>query len=392
MWSVCSTYNAGTVYVAWVLMKKILVTGVDGLLGWHASTRIHSSNCAAKFQGKVEPFKLVCVDRRKFTDSDFMSAELADTDVVLHFAGVNRGADDEVREGNPLIAKSLVSAYVSGRSMAHVVYANSIQSDKRSLYGDSKREAFGLLASACSGVTNLVLPHIFGECARPFYNNVTATLIRQILDGIQPEINPDGRVHLLHAGEAADQAIACGLDSVDGEVRPESFSITVPDLYGKIKYFHKSYEENIFPNIDSAFDLNLFNSYRAGSYPDMWPRSLKVNSDIRGELFEMNKSHGGQIFMSTTLPGVTRGNHFHLGKVERFLVLQGDAVIRIRKVLSQDVVEFAVKGSVPQAVDMPTLHTHSIENVGSTPLVTAFWTHDFFDPNNPDTFAEPVIQ
>ena len=96
--------------------------------------------------------------------------------------------------------------------------------------------------------------------------------------------------------------------------------------------------------------------------------------------------------MSTTLPGVTRGNHFHLGKVERFLVLQGDAVIRIRKVLSQDVVEFAVKGSVPQAVDMPTLHTHSIENVGSTPLVTAFWTHDFFDPNNTDTFAEPVIQ
>ena len=369
-----------------------MVTGVDGLLGWHASTRIYSSNCAAKFRGEPEPFKLVCVDRKKFSDIDFMSAEIADTDVVLHFAGVNRGTDEEVRVGNPLIAKSLVSAYVSSGSVAHVVYANSIQADSQSLYGDSKREAFELLASGCSGVTNLVLPHIFGECARPFYNNVTATLIRQILDGVQPDINPDGMVHLLHAGAAAEHAMACGLDAVNGEVRPESFPITVPDLHKKLNDFHKSYEGNIFPNIGSAFDLNLFNSYRAGSYPDMWPRSLKVNRDSRGELFEMSKSHGGQIFMSTTLPGITRGNHFHLGKVERFLVLQGDAVIRIRKVLSQNVVEFAVKGSTPQAVDMPTLHTHSIENVGSTPLVTAFWTHDFFDPNDPDTFADPVIR
>ena len=250
MWSVCSTYNAGTVYVAWVLMKKILVTGVDGLLGWHASTRIHSSNCAAKFQGKVEPFKLVCVDRRKFTDSDFMSAELADTDVVLHFAGVNRGADDEVREGNPLIAKSLVSAYVSGRSMAHVVYANSIQSDKRSLYGDSKREAFGLLASACSGVTNLVLPHIFGECARPFYNNVTATLIQQLIDDSPLSVNPDGKVQLLHAGEAAQLAIDAGLEEKSGVIKPRATELSVPDLLDKLTHFHKCYQSDIFPDIE----------------------------------------------------------------------------------------------------------------------------------------------
>ncbi|MGB0798633.1 MAG: capsule biosynthesis protein CapF, partial [Planktomarina sp.] len=131
---------------------------------------------------------------------------------------------------------------------------------------------------------------------------------------------------------------------------------------------------------------------RAASYPDTWPRPLTLNTDARGTLFEAVKGGGGgQTFLSTTQPGVTRGDHFHLGKVERFLVVQGEAIIRIRKVLTQDVWEYPVSGTTPAPVDMPTLHTHSIENVGDTPLLTLFWTHDQFDPSNPDTFADKVL-
>ena len=120
---------------------------------------------------------------------------------------------------------------------------------------------------------------------------------------------------------------------------------------------------------------------------------MHLNSDHRGVLFEAVKSQsGGQTFLSTTGPGITRGDHFHLHKVERFLVLQGEAVIRIRKVLTDTVHEFQVSGEKPAAVDMPTLHTHSIENVGSKPLLTLFWTHDLFDPENPDTYADTVLK
>ena len=116
------------------------------------------------------------------------------------------------------------------------------------------------------------------------------------------------------------------------------------------------------------------------------------NEDSRGVLFEAVKGGGsGQTFMSTTRPGVTRGDHFHLNKVERFLVVSGEATIRIRRVLDNQVWEFPVSGSRPQAVDMPTLCTHSIENTGSEELLTLFWTHEIFEPDTPDTYADTVL-
>jgi len=135
------------------------------------------------------------------------------------------------------------------------------------------------------------------------------------------------------------------------------------------------------------------NRRRAAHYPAGFPRALKLNEDIRGALFEAVKGGGGgQSFLSWTKPGVTRGNHFHLNKVERFLVVQGQAIIRIRRVLQDEIWEFAVSGDRPSAVDMPTLHTHSIENIGAEPLLTLFWTNEIFDPNEPDTYFDPVLK
>ena len=373
-------------------MIKIVVTGAKGLIGWHAHARLHAANCAASFQGGPLPYEIVALGHDGFDDDAILQAAVCGADAVLHFAGVNRASDDEVEAANPNIARRLANACRAAESTPHIVYANSTHAASDTPYGRSKRVAGEVLDASFSRYTNLILPHIFGEGAQPFYNNVTATLIEQILTGQKITANPDGRVQLLHAGAAAQAAINAIIGGTTGCLMPEPRPISVPDLLAKLEGFHASYIANIYPDCSDAFDLALFNSYRAATYPDGWSRPLKLNTDPRGILFEAVKGGGGgQTFLSTTEPGITRGDHFHLDKVERFVVIQGEAVIRVRKVLNDQVWEYHVSGDAPAAVDMPTLHTHSIENIGQKSLLTLFWTHDLFDPQNPDTFSDKVL-
>ncbi len=374
-------------------MKRIVITGAKGLLGWHAHARLHAANCAATFKGEPKPFDIVALDHDAFDDDASMRAAVDGAQVVLHFAGVNRAPEDEIEAANPAIASRLVGACKTAGVAPHIVYANSTHAASDSPYGRSKRIAGEVLAQGGGGYTDMVLPHIFGEGARPRYNNVTATFIEAVIAGKSPDINPDGRVSLLHAGAAAQAAIDAAINRISGTFQPESFDIAVTELFAILQQFHSKYQANIYPNLSDPFTVALFNSYRAALYPSGFPRPLKLNIDARGILFEAVKGGGGgQSFLSTTKPGVTRGDHFHLNKVERFLVVQGDAVIRIRKVLTDEVWEYKVSGNTPAPVDMPTLHTHSIENIGDTDLLTLFWTHDLFDPANPDTFADKVLK
>lgn len=371
---------------------KFVVTGADGLLGWHAAARLHAANCAARFKGQPEPYQLVMLGRSEMSDHAQLVEAMRDCDGLLHFAGVNRCPDDEMEDANPAIARTIVAGIVAAGSRPHIVYANSTHARNDTPYGRSKRKAGEVLAQQGAGFTDLILPHIFGEGARPFYNNVTATLCKQLIAGETPTVNPDGKVNLLHAGQAAQIAIDAVLSGQTGVVEPQARPTAVPELLDKLTAFHAGYQSNIFPVLTDPFDLALFNSYRSALYPEGFPRPLKLNTDPRGALFEAAKGGGGgQTFLSWTKPGITRGDHFHLDKLERFLVVSGEAIIRIRKVLGGPVWEYRVNGEQPAAVDMPTLHTHSIENVGSQPLLTLFWTHEIFDPAAPDTFADPVL-
>lgn len=372
---------------------KIAITGAGGLIGWHAAVRVHAANCAARFKGAEAPYDLVTLDHASFDDDAALHAAITGADAVLHFAGVNRAPDDVVEAANPAIAQRLAKACSITESRPHIVYANSTHATSDTPYGRSKRIAGEILSGIGGHYSDLVLPHIFGEGAHPRYNNVTATFIEAVIAGEAPDINPEGRVSLLHAGAAAQAALDAATKGQTGTIRPVSRDIAVTELFELLRRFHADYQANIYPDLRDPFTVVLFNSYRAALYPDGFPRPLKLNTDARGTLFEAVKGGGGgQTFLSTTMPGVTRGDHFHLDKVERFLVVQGEAVIRIRKVLSDEVWEYRVSGAAPAPVDMPTLHTHSIENVGDTELLTLFWTHDLFDPDNPDTFADKVLK
>ena len=371
---------------------KIVITGARGLIGWHAAARAHAANCAAQFKGTAAPYDLVALDHAGFDDDAELQAAINGADAVLHFAGVNRAPDDVVEAANPAIARRLAEACNATESRPHIVYANSTHSASDTPYGRSKRIAGEILSGIGGRYCDLVLPHIFGEGARPRYNNVTATFIEAVIAGETPEINPEGRVSLLHAGAAAQAALDAITEGQTGTIRPVSRDIVVAELFGLLHRFHADYQSNTYPELKDPFIIQLFNTYRAALYPGGFPRSLKLNTDARGTLFEAVRGGGGQTFLSTTKPGVTRGDHFHINKVERFLVVQGEALIRIRKVLSDEVWEYRVSGATPAPVDMPSLHTHSIENVGDTELLTLFWTHDLFDPAHPDTFADKVFK
>lgn len=372
---------------------KLVITGAAGLIGRHAAARAHAANCAARFAQRPPPYELSLLDHAAFDDDAALHAALAGADAVLHFAGVNRAADDVVEAANPAIAQRLADGCRAAGIRPHIVYANSTHAAHDTPYGRSKRRAGDVLAGLGGPYTNLILPHIFGEGARPRYNNVTATFIEAVINGEQPVINPHGQVALLHAGAAAQAALDAATGGAPGgDLRPQPHHLSVADLHAMLARFHDDYHRNIFPDLRDAFTRDLFNSYRAALYPGGFPRRLQLNSDARGTLFEAVKGGGGgQCFLSTTAPGVTRGNHFHLAKIERFLVVQGEAIIRFRKILSGEAWEYRVSGAEPAVVDIPTLHTHSIENVGSGELLTLFWTHDLFDPANPDTYADAVL-
>jgi len=372
---------------------RIVLTGAGGLLGWHTSVRLHAANCAARFRKGEPPFTLIALDRDGFGNDAILTEALRGADAVLHFAGVNRGTEKEVRDGNPVIARRLADACACLGRKPHVTYANSTHARFDTPYGNSKRRAAEILAEIGGGFTDLILPHIFGEGARPRYNNVTATFIEAVIADETPQIDPNGKVQLLHASAAAQTAIDAALLRHVGTLIPEPRPTEVPWLFETLRRFHADYMANLYPDLSEDFTRDLFNSYRAALYPAGFPRLLKLNTDPRGTLFEASRGGGGgQTFLSWTEPGVTRGDHFHLHKIERFLVLQGEAVIRIRRVLGGPVQEYRVSGDRPGSVDMPTLHTHSIQNIGDKPLLTLFWTHDLFDPAAPDTYFDPVLQ
>lgn len=372
--------------------KKVVVTGANGLMGWHALVRLHAENCAAASKKQGLPYQIVALSKEAFNTDQQLEESLANADLVIHLAGINRAPEEVIAEGNPAIANRLVQGCKRVGVMPHIVYANSTHSESNSIYGVSKKAASDLLAGYTSKFTDFMFPHIFGECAKPFYNNVTATLIEQIIGCEAVTVNPDGHVSLLHAGDAMNMVIDAFSNGNYGVVRPPAQDITVTDLCSQLEKFHQLYQKSIYPFFETQFQLKLFNCYRAATFPQDWPRPLQIKADNRGHLFELVKGgSGGQTFFSSTKPGITRGNHFHLGKVERFAVVKGDAIIRLRKVFDDKVVEYSVSGDKPVIVDMPTMHCHSIENVGSEELLTTFWTHEIFDPQVPDTYADKVL-
>lgn len=364
-------------------MSRFAVTGARGFLGWHLRAALQEAGVAVTGVPLGDEF-----------DEGEAASAIDGADRVVHVAGVNRGSDEEVLEGNIAFAEQVASTLRAARTPPPVVvFANSIQAGNGSVYGEAKARAAGLLAEAASAVgaefVDVRLPNLFGEHGRPFYNAVTATFSHLIARGDSPRVETDRELTLLHAQDAADVLRgAIPLSDMAALQRRE----TVSGLLGRLQSYADLYGRGEIPDVSDPFDRDLFNTYRSYTFPAQAPLELTRHADARGSFFEIIRSHGGpgQSSFSTTVTGVTRGDHFHRRKIERFTVLQGRARISLRRLYSEEVVSFEVSGEAPGAVDMPTMWAHNITNIGDDVLYTSFWTNDIFDPAHPDTIAEAV--
>lgn len=366
---------------------RVGITGAEGLVGWHVRCYLHSLTNAT----------VVPANRETFESDASLDAFVAECDVIAHFAGMNRGDDDEFMRVNLGLAQQLVDAFERNHVTPRVIYSSSIQADADNYYGRSKKAADDCLAQwaekSGAGYSSIVLPNIFGECGKPFYNSVVSTFCELIAHNQPTQVHEDREVPLMHAQQVGELVVRIINENLDEPVRPQGHPMRVSAIRDRLIEFREQYVEGAIPDLRSDFDVRLFNTYRSYLYPEFYPKTLKINRDDRGHLFEAVKSlGGGQTFLSTTKPGITRGNHYHLKKIERFLVLEGQAVIRIRRMFSDETREFFVSGEEPVFLDMPTCHTHSISNTGSGELVTLFWANEIFDPEAPDTRFEPVME
>ncbi len=365
----------------------IAMAGASGFLGWHLRCHLKPGDAT---------------EVRSLSEADFESVEalgaaLGSASTVFHLAGMNRGAESEVYDTNIELARKLTAALDLQGTAPTILFANSIHSLGDSAFGRSKREASRLLAEWARArgarYVDVILPHLFGEGGRPFYNSAFATFCHQLARGEEPQVLQDGQVELIHAQRVAARFLALALDgTTEGVVRVEGTPMKVSEALGRLRAIHATYQAGIIPNLSDPLNLDFFNTYRSYLYPDHYPVRLQLHTDARGGLFEAVKSHhGGQAFLSTTRPGITRGRHYHHHKVERFLVVNGEAEIRIRRLFDDEVRVFRVSGVEPCFVDMPTFHTHEITNVGNGDLLTLFWSHEIFNSAAPDTYFEPVI-
>lgn len=329
-------------------------------------------------------------------DPSRLRAALSGTEAVIHTAGVNRAPQDNAFAENVSLAQQLTSALDRLDARPAVVFSNSIHAGNSSAFGQSKQAATELLSGwgrkVGAPVADVRLPNLFGEHGRPRYNSVVATFCSLLANGGQPRIIEDRTIPLLHVQDAVDLMLDLADKRATGEFQPGGSPTVVSALLEKLTEFRDLYVAGQIPDIGSRVDRALFNTYRSYCFPDHYPIYPFVRSDRRGDLFEAFQSRGGRslVFTSTSHPGVTRGDHFHLRKVERFLVMRGTGTISLRRLFGEDVVRFNVSGDTPAIVDMPTMWAHSITNTGSTELLTMFWADELLDPEQPDTYPEPV--
>ncbi len=374
-------------------MIKIGITGQSGFIGTHLYNTLG-----------LQPEKYERID---FKDEFFQSDETLDAfvrecNVIVHLAALNRHSDAEaLYQTNIELVQKLIDAMERTGSKPYVIMSSSLQEERDNLYGRSKREGRELFNQwadrngAC--FTGLIIPNVFGPFGVPFYNSVVSTFSHQVVNNLEPKIEVDAKLSLIYVGDLVEKIIGLTTEKDEKtcerviEIEPMA-QYKVSELLGKLKGYREMYQlKGVFPDLSDRFELCLFNTFRSYIPMDHFPVSYTKHADPRGVYVEAMKfCSKGQTAYSTTVPGITRGNHFHTRKVERFAVISGKASIKLRKYGSDEVFEYIIDGENPGYVDMLIWYTHNITNIGDTELLTMFWINEFYDPADPDTYFEEV--
>ncbi|MDD2228115.1 MAG: NAD-dependent epimerase/dehydratase family protein [Candidatus Cloacimonetes bacterium] len=392
---------------------KIGITGQTGFIGTHLFNTLGLN--ADKYE------------RIAFLDVYFQKEETLDAfvkqcDVIVHLAAMNRHNDPDVLyKTNIELVQKLIDSMERTETRPYVIMSSSLQEERDNLYGRSKREGRELFNKwadrNAAAFTGLIIPNVFGPFGVPFYNSVISTFSHQVVNNLVPKIEVDAELKLIYVGDLVAKIIGLfpadnadlGADFANSKTgilptchhtpaQPRVLHVEhtaqwkVTELLEKLQGFREMYQlKGIFPELNDRFELALFNTFRSYLPNEHFPVKYTKHADPRGVYVEAMKfCSGGQAAFSTTVPGITRGNHFHTRKVERFAVIQGKASIKLRKYGTDEVIEYILDGTDPSYVDMPIWYTHNITNIGDTELLTMFWINEFYDPGDPDTYFEEV--
>lgn len=372
-------------------MIKIGITGQAGFVGTHVYNTLGLH---------PEEFERIDFQRSFFDNETDLDIFVSKCDVIVHLAALNRHQEPQViYDTNIGLVQKLINALNKTNSKAHVLFSSSTQEEKDNLYGKSKKEGRALMIhwqkKSGGKFTGMIIPNVFGPFGHPNYNSVVATFCHKLAHGETPTIEVDGEVKLIYVGELVAEILKeiRGGESKYEVIVPYTAKAKVSELLMLLKGYKTGYQDKgEIPVISTTFELNLFNTFRC--YMDIethFPVKYTQHTDPRGTFVEVIRlGVGGQVSFSTTVPEITRGNHYHTRKIERFAVIKGKALIQLRRINTNEVFLFHLDGKEPAYVDMPIWYTHNIKNIGNDELYTVFWINEPFNAKDSDTYFEEV--
>lgn len=380
---------------------KILVTGAKGFVGKNLTIRLENIRDG---KDKTSPLKADLEIYAYDVDSDasLLDTFCADCDIVFNLAGVNRPENTEdFMQGNFGFASTLLDTLKKHRNTCPVMLSSSTQAALDNPYGKSKKAGEDLFFaySRETGADVLVyrFPNVFGKWCRPNYNSAVATFCHNIARELPITVND--RAHemtLVYIDDVVDELLsaAAGKPTRDGAFCcvPTEHKTTLGEIVDLLYAFHDSRKTLQVPDLtDGSFSKKLYSTYLSYLPPDNFSYPLTQHTDARGSFTEiLRTANHGQFSVNISKPGITKGQHWHNTKNEKFLVVSGKGVIRFRKPGEEEVYSYFVSGEKLEVVDIPTGYTHSIENLGDTDLITFMWCNECFDPTRPDTYALDV--
>jgi len=377
---------------------KIGITGQVGFIGTHLFNT---------FGLYPDKYTRIPFDDNYFQSKDRLELFVKECDVIVHLAAMNRHNDPAViYQTNIGLVRQLIDALEKTKSTPHLLFSSSTQEERDNLYGKSKKEGRELLetwADKNSGqFTGFIIPNVFGPFGNPYYNSVVATFCHQLTHNEQPRIDVDGEMKLIYVAELVQHFIE-QIEDINQHHKNDvvietiqlqhTTEVKVSIILKALESYKADYfEKGEIPPLNTSFDRNLYNTFLCYiDHKSFFPFKLKLNTDQRGSFVETIKlNSGGQVSFSTTIPGITRGNHFHTRKAERFAVIKGKAKIELRRIGTKEVLSFELDDNQPSFVDMPVWYTHNITNIGSEELYTIFWINEQYNQEDPDTFFEKV--
>ncbi|MGU9076074.1 polysaccharide biosynthesis C-terminal domain-containing protein [Clostridium perfringens] len=363
---------------------KVLITGAKGFIGKNLVSTLE----------REDKYEIICIDRENSKEE--LEKGVLNSDFIVHLAGINRPKnEEEFFKGNTGLTEDIIEILKKNNKNTSILITSSIQADLDNAYGQSKKGAEEALIKYMTDTKGNVfifrLPNVFGKWCRPNYNSAIATFCHNIARGEEVWISdPTKEMTLVYIDDVVrniknvidnEETYIPGYQNVDIEHKA-----TLGEIVDLINSFKESRKSLMIPNMENELTKKLYSTYLSYLPENDFSYPLKMNVDNRGSFTEFIKSKDrGQVSVNISKPGITKGNHWHDTKNEKFLVVSGEGVIRFRKVDSGEIIEYKVSGKKLEVVDIPVGYTHSIINTGERDMVTIMWVNEIFNPEKPDT-------